>query len=73
MQISPELVALVDELHREHPRFPRATIERLILRTARTVGGEAVAPTVAAIREEAAEQLTYLDQGDCWGRVSVNS
>ena len=72
MQISPELVGLVDELHHHHPRFPRATIERLVVRTARAVGADVGEVSVAAVKDAAVEQLTYLDQGKLWGPASAN-
>jgi len=72
MQISPELSRLVDDLHRHHPRFRRATIERLVLRMAHSVDWANGAISLAQVRDGAAEQLTYLDQGDLWGPVSAN-
>ena len=72
MQISPELVGFVDELHHDHPRFPRATIERLVLRTAHALGADVGAVAIVAVKDEATAQLTYLDQDKLWGPASAN-
>jgi hypothetical protein len=62
-----ELDDLVHELTRAHPRFPEATVARLVVRTANehitATPGLSVRALVRAVRRSAQEQLRYLDDG----------
>jgi hypothetical protein len=62
----PVLADLVGELCRDHPRYRRATIARLVARTVderrREVPGESVEDLVAAVTDITADQLSYVDR-----------
>lgn len=65
MHTADEWPDLVSEAHQAHPRFPRATLERLVTRTARELQAQANPhahdmPTL--IRDAVMRQLHYADQ-----------
>ena len=62
MQIEQELLDLVAELHRRHPRFRRATIERLVARVAEQYRDAPVQSYVPVlVRRQVSDQLRYAD------------
>jgi hypothetical protein len=57
-----ELTVLVTELHRRHPRFRRATIERLVVRVAEEYEDAPIRSYVPLlVRRQVDEQLRYAE------------
>lgn len=64
MDLTEECRALVPELCRRHPVFPRATIERLVRRTFDQYQGAKITTFVPLlVRRTVVAQLRYLDDG----------
>lgn len=56
---------IVGELVQRHPRFPRATVERLVIRTFRTYHEARIQVFVPLlVRREVLHQLRYVEQID---------
>jgi len=59
--MTDDLDPVIAELRERHPRFPRATVARLVCRTAEQLRDHESQDRLAVVRHEAGRQLAYTE------------
>jgi len=57
-----DLDTVIADLHQRHPRFPSATVARLVSRTAQQLHDQPSHDRLVVVHHEAEQQLAYAEQ-----------